>query len=109
MNPDALIGLTWNQAQVAWRESSSIELRIVESAPPQRPVSNRADSKRSPRKTKIVDEAKPIRVQHWGEVRVLRCRQAEENGTSFLEVTIAREEAVSESVAQALQNVEHPS
>jgi len=104
MNPDDLIGLTWNQAQTIWHERSSMELRVVESAPPQRLVSNRPNNNRSSRKAKSAVEARPVRVQHWGEARVLRCRQNSENGTSFLIVTIAREEAVSESVAQASQN-----
>jgi hypothetical protein len=102
MNPDDLIGLTWNRAQTIWHERSSMELRLVESAPPQRPVSSRPNPNRSSRKKNFVQEAKPVRVQHWGEARVLRCREADDNGTKFLEVTIAREEAVSESVARAL-------
>jgi len=106
MKPDDLIGLMWSQAQVAWCESSSIELRVVESAPPQRPAP-RSNPNRSPRKKKPLLEAKPMRVQHWGEARVLRCHEVSENGTSFIEVTVAREEAVSESVARALQNAEH--
>ncbi len=105
MNPDDLIGLTWNQAQTIWHERPSMELRVVESAPPQRPVSSRPNPNRSSRKAKSAVEAKPVRAQHWGEDRVLRCREVNDNGTSFLEVTIAREEAVSESVAQAALHI----
>jgi hypothetical protein len=108
MNPDDLIGLTSQQAQALWRQSSLMELRFIESAPPQRPAP-RSNPNRSPRKLKPVAQPKPIRVQHWGEARVLRCREANENGTPFLEVTIAREEAASESVSQVSRNAEHPS
>lgn len=98
---DASVGLNLKDAQAA----SSREFRVVETAPPVRPLSTRPP--RKPKKNAEKVEPKAPRVQLWGEMRVLRCREIEtaesdtENGAAIFETTCAREEAVSPSFAQA--------
>ncbi len=92
---EAFVGLYLEEAQ-----AESPTFHVIESAPPARPLSNRAPRKKKANAENT--EPKAPRVQLWGARRVLRCREKAENGAAILEATCAREEAFSVSFAQAL-------
>lgn len=93
---DASIGLELKNLT-----AESSKFRVVETAPPPRPLSLRPPRKVKPNAAQ--SEPKTPRVQLWGEMRVLRVRDvAEARDTVIFEATCAREEAFSASFAQAL-------
>ncbi len=103
MNPQLFIGCLLDDVRTVARET----LCIVESAPPQRPLRQNAPQKK---KNVAAIPREPRKEQRWGELRVLRCREIEDNGEAAFEVTIAREEAFSSSFASALlPSAEKPS